>query len=434
MAKAMRGPEDIEQLQRRGPRDGERAARAGPGRGRRRGPRRSTRRSWWATPRCCRSSCGVSPESIAVAPYVATFIEPLDAPGRPDRLRRCTRSGGWRSTRRSAPTSAPTSWRTSSRPGSSAIRRRGSSSTWARTARSRAATPSARSRRRRRRDPRSRAARSSSACAPPRARSRASILTDGVVELQVIGGDVEPRGICGSGLIDIVAQLRLAGLLDDGGKMRAREDAEAAGPSARRAPRDARGRAAPSSCTARWCSPRPTSARCSSRRARSRPASRPRCASSALTADDLDEVMLAGSFGSYINPRSAQVVGLVPAVPVDKIKAVGNTASEGAKMALMSFREREVAWEIPNDRRVHRAVRGRGLQRPVHRQPGAAAPRHACPTRSRPVAPRRKRRDDPHGRSDRVHRVRRRRPGHRGDHRAHAAGTPTSTGSRATCT
>jgi len=67
-----------------------------------------------------------------------------------------------------------------------------------------------------------------------------------------------------------------------------------------------------------------------------------------LNAEDLDEVMLAGSFGSYINPRSAQVIGLVPAVTVDKIKAVGNTASEGAKMALMSFREREVAWEIPN--------------------------------------------------------------------------------------
>jgi uncharacterized 2Fe-2S/4Fe-4S cluster protein (DUF4445 family) len=66
-----------------------------------------------------------------------------------------------------------------------------------------------------------------------------------------------------------------------------------------------------------------------------------------LRAADLDEVMLAGSFGSYINPVSARVVGLVPPVPADKIKAVGNTASEGAKMALMSFREREVAFEIP---------------------------------------------------------------------------------------
>ena len=66
-----------------------------------------------------------------------------------------------------------------------------------------------------------------------------------------------------------------------------------------------------------------------------------------LESSDLDAVMLAGSFGSYINPQSARVIGLVPPVPVERIKAVGNTASEGAKMALMSFREREVAWEIP---------------------------------------------------------------------------------------
>src|SRR2546421_10970390 len=47
-------------------------------------------------------------------------------------------------------------------------------------------------------------------------------LTDHV-ELQVIGGDIPPKGICGSGLADTVAQLRLAGLLDAGGKVRSRE-------------------------------------------------------------------------------------------------------------------------------------------------------------------------------------------------------------------
>ena len=117
-----------------------------------------------------------------------------------------------------------------------------------------------------------------------------------------------------------------------------------------------------------------------------------------LVAGDLDEVMLAGSFGSYINPRSAQVIGLVPAVTVDKIKAVGNTASEGAKMALMSFREREVAWES-EDRRVHRALRGRRLQRPIHRQP-RAPPLDSLPTEDvveDDESWRRKRRDDPHG-------------------------------------
>ncbi len=173
------------------------------------------------------------------------------------------------------------------------------------------------------------------------------ILTDGEVKLQVIGGDeVEPRGICGSGLIDIVAQLRLVGLLDDGGKMTSREDAEAAGhPLAGqlivrdevkafvltgdvvltqtdvRALQFAKGAISTGIETAM--------------RALN------------LTSADLDEVMLAGSFGSYINPQSARVIGLVPPVPVEKIKAVGNTASEGAKMALMSFREREVAFEIP---------------------------------------------------------------------------------------
>ena len=65
------------------------------------------------------------------------------------------------------------------------------------------------------------------------------------------------------------------------------------------------------------------------------------------TGGRLDEVLLAGSFGTYINPESARVLGLVPPVPVARIKAVGNTASEGAKMALMSFREREVAAELP---------------------------------------------------------------------------------------
>ncbi len=66
-----------------------------------------------------------------------------------------------------------------------------------------------------------------------------------------------------------------------------------------------------------------------------------------LSADDLDEVLLAGSFGTYIDPLGARVLGLVPPVAVERIRAVGNTASEGAKMALLSFREREVAFELP---------------------------------------------------------------------------------------
>jgi uncharacterized 2Fe-2S/4Fe-4S cluster protein (DUF4445 family) len=162
----------------------------------------------------------------------------------------------------------------------------------------------------------------------------------------VIGGDVEPTGICGSGLIDIVAQLRLAGLLDDGGKLRQRADAEAAGhPLADRLVmrEDVRAFQLFGEIVLTQSDIRALQF------AKGAISTGIETAMRALhiSADDIDEVMLAGSFGSYIDPRSAQVIGLVPPVTVDKIKAVGNTASEGAKMALMSFREREVAWEIP---------------------------------------------------------------------------------------
>src|SRR5438552_1773057 len=66
-----------------------------------------------------------------------------------------------------------------------------------------------------------------------------------------------------------------------------------------------------------------------------------------VTTADLDEVLLGGSFGSYLNPESAKIIGLVPPVDVDRILSVGNTAGEGAKMSLLSFRERQIAFELP---------------------------------------------------------------------------------------
>ena len=63
---------------------------------------------------------------------------------------------------------------------------------------------------------------------------------------------------------------------------------------------------------------------------------------------DLQEVLLAGAFGSYIHPDAARIIGLVPAVPLDRIRAVGNAAGEGAKIALLSYREREAAEAMPS--------------------------------------------------------------------------------------
>jgi uncharacterized 2Fe-2S/4Fe-4S cluster protein (DUF4445 family) len=173
------------------------------------------------------------------------------------------------------------------------------------------------------------------------------VLTNGKVELQVIGGDgAVPKGLCGSGLIDVVAQLRLSGILKRTGVLRSREDLEAQGHplAANIVQKDGiRAFRLADHVLLTQLDVRELQS------AKSAISTGIQVAMDALgvTAQDLDEVMLAGSFGTYINPRSARAIGLVPAVAVDKIKAVGNTASEGAKMALLSFREREVAFELP---------------------------------------------------------------------------------------
>lgn len=62
--------------------------------------------------------------------------------------------------------------------------------------------------------------------------------------------------------------------------------------------------------------------------------------------EELSTVYLAGSFGSYINPRSAVRIGLLPKVDLSRVKSVGNTAGIGAKMCLISYEERVKAEDL----------------------------------------------------------------------------------------
>jgi len=65
-----------------------------------------------------------------------------------------------------------------------------------------------------------------------------------------------------------------------------------------------------------------------------------------VKASQLKHIYIAGSFGSYVNPRSARLLGLIPEVPVELIKFIGNTAIAGAKMCLMSLEARAEARRI----------------------------------------------------------------------------------------
>lgn len=61
---------------------------------------------------------------------------------------------------------------------------------------------------------------------------------------------------------------------------------------------------------------------------------------------DIMQILLAGAFGNYIRPQNALKIGLLPAVPAERIHFVGNAASAGAQMLLLSSRFREKALQL----------------------------------------------------------------------------------------
>lgn len=170
---------------------------------------------------------------------------------------------------------------------------------------------------------------------------------DPAVSLGVIG-DVEPKGLCGSGLVDAVAELVRVGLLDSTGRLVPDEEAKEIAPAlADRLARIGEERV--------FLLHRPTPeadpVECvylSQRDVRELQFAKAAISTGwsllleelGLEHRDVQQVLLAGSFGSYLSPASAVRIGLVPQLPVLRIVAAGNVAGEGAKMALLSVRER----------------------------------------------------------------------------------------------
>jgi uncharacterized 2Fe-2S/4Fe-4S cluster protein (DUF4445 family) len=65
-----------------------------------------------------------------------------------------------------------------------------------------------------------------------------------------------------------------------------------------------------------------------------------------LKADQIEEVVIAGAFGSYLSPRSAIRIGLLPDVPLERVRAVGNAAGAGARLMLASTEARAQARDL----------------------------------------------------------------------------------------
>ncbi len=153
------------------------------------------------------------------------------------------------------------------------------------------------------------------------------------VEYMTIG-EAKPRGICGSGLVDALAALLRAGVVDRAGRI------DLGFPSRRVRVRNERpefvfvwgeevGRADDISLGEDGIQ----------NLIRSKSAvyagAETLLESLGLEAGQVEQILVAGAFGNYLDAESAVMIGLLPDVPLDRIRFVGNTAVSGARLAVL---------------------------------------------------------------------------------------------------
>ncbi len=177
---------------------------------------------------------------------------------------------------------------------------------------------------------------------------------------KVIGSDLwsdEPgfpagavTGICGSGIIEAVAEMRMAGLLDAGGLVGSAEQTGSA-----RMEAQGRTHAFLLHDGGRAGGPRILVTQGDIRAiqlAKSALYAGARLLMDEMGVDRVDRVTLAGAFGAHISPKHAMVLGMIPDVALDRVRSAGNAAGTGARIALCSVAARREAEALV--RRIHK--------------------------------------------------------------------------------
>ncbi len=158
-----------------------------------------------------------------------------------------------------------------------------------------------------------------------------------------IDGKINAKGICGSGVIDVIAEMFKAGIIDRTGKF-----VMDCGTS--RVRRDGDGK--PEYVLA-WAEETSINQDISVTQADVRALQLAKGAlytgaklmMQKMGATKLDRVELAGAFGSHIDREASLTLGLFPDVPIDKVVVVGNAAGDGARMTLLNKDKRKEADE-----------------------------------------------------------------------------------------
>ncbi|MDI7276046.1 MAG: ASKHA domain-containing protein, partial [Anaerolineae bacterium] len=159
-------------------------------------------------------------------------------------------------------------------------------------------------------------------------------------------GDLPPRGLCGSGLISLLAEMLVTGVVDKGGRLnrglstpRIRQGEH--GPEYLVAAADA-GAGVPADVAISEVDIanliRAKGAVYAGFSVLTR--------SVGISLADVEEVLIGGSFGRYINVEKAVLIGLLPDMPWERFRYLGNTSVRGAYQALLSPELRRQATEI----------------------------------------------------------------------------------------
>jgi len=179
--------------------------------------------------------------------------------------------------------------------------------------------------------------------------------TGAIEEVWIDGGTYEPdcrvignvaaRGICGSGLISLVAEMFLTGLLDKGGNINETLDT----------PRVRRGRHGPEYVIA-WAAESDGAEDIVIARVDIDNLLRAKAAiyagfivlanSVGVPLETAERVLIGGSFGKYINVEKAVQIGLLPDMPWERFHFLGNTSVKGAYLALIDSAARDEIAEI----------------------------------------------------------------------------------------
>jgi uncharacterized 2Fe-2S/4Fe-4S cluster protein (DUF4445 family) len=157
-------------------------------------------------------------------------------------------------------------------------------------------------------------------------------------------------GICGSGIIEAVAEMRIAGLMDPSGLI---GSAEQTGTT----------RSVPEGRTHAYVlhdgrndgGPLITVTQGDIRAiqlAKSALYAGARLLMDEMGVDKVDRIVLAGAFGAHISPRHAMVLGMIPDAPLDKVMSAGNAAGTGARIALCNRAARAEIEQVV--RRIHK--------------------------------------------------------------------------------